>query len=241
MKNFIKYGLPLITIIVIFIIGFYLFRPPSTTSSGTVAEGCNIKFQPDVKKYTEYPTMCINENKTYTATIETSMGNIVMNLLPKAAPKTVNSFVFLAKSGFFNNLLFHRVIPSFVIQGGDPNGDGTGGPGYQFADEISATALGLSQSTIKDNESLGYKYDNSLPTVKILAGTLAMANSGPNTNGSQFYIALTDQPALDGKYTPFGEVTSGMDIANEIAAVKTDSSNKPLTNVVIKTISITEK
>ena len=123
-------------------------------------------------------------------TIETAKGNIVFELFAKDAPKTVSNFVALAKSGYFDGLTFHRVVDGFVIQGGDPRGDGTGGPGYQFEDE-----------TVTRN------YD---------AGIVAMANAGPNTNGSQFFIVLDDQPTLPKAYTIFGKVTSGMDVVRAI-------------------------
>ncbi len=158
-------------------------------------------------------------------TIQTAKGNIVLELFPKVAPKTVENFVKLAKQGFYDGTTFHRVVNDFVIQGGDPlsknktaTNVGTGGPGYQFDDEISAKALGLSDTLIQQLQTKGYKFNDLLPSIHIKVGTLAMANSGPNTNGSQFFIVTTkDQPQLDGQYTAFGQVKSGMDVVLKIS------------------------
>ncbi len=245
MHTFLKVGVPVITVIIICIIAFFMFKPdattPATSSHIGDSSSCNIKFQPAIKQYQAYPAMCIDKNKTYTAVIHTSLGDITMDLLAKNAPKTVNSFVFLAKSGFYNNLIFHRIIPGFVIQGGDPKGNGTGGPGYTFADEINPDTLGLNSDQIKNNEASGYVYDHSLQTVKFVTGIVGMANSGPNTNGSQFFITLDTQSQLDGSYTPFAQVTSGMDVVNTIAQLPTDPNAKPNNPPVIKSIEITEK
>lgn len=132
----------------------------------------------------------IDLNKKYTATIKTANGDIVLELYPKDAPVTVNNFVSLARKGFYNGLTFHRVIPGFMAQGGDPKGDGTGGPGYTFQDEFSQR--------------------------KHVTGALSMANSGPNTNGSQFFICYAPQPHLDGKHTVFGQCIEGMDVLNKL-------------------------
>lgn len=147
------------------------------------------------------------------AVISTSIGEINLKLYSQDAPKTVENFEKLAKDKFYDGLTFHRVIKGFMIQGGDPKGDGTGGPGYTFADEINSH--------------------------KIVAGTLAMANSGADTNGSQFFIVSDQpQPQLDGKHTAFGEVTSGMDIVKKISEVATDSNDKPTNPVYINSIVI---
>lgn len=158
------------------------------------------------------------------ATIETEKGNIVIELLPKNAPKTVENFVKLAKQGFYDGVTFHRVVEDFVIQGGDPLSKnpgtpnvGTGGPGYKFDDEINAKSLGISDEKIQQLEAQGYKFQGDIESVHIKVGTVAMANSGPNTNGSQFFIVTTkDQPQLDGMYTAFGQVKEGMDVALKI-------------------------
>src|SRR4249920_2857882 len=140
--------------------------------------------------------MVIDPAKHYTATIETSAGTMAAELYASEAPRTVNNFVFLARDGFYEGVIFHRVIKGFMIQGGDPTGTGTGGPGYQFADELNANS---------PSYKAGY-----------VRGTVAMANAGPNTNGSQFFIMHADQ-ALPHAYTIFGKVISGMDIVDAIA------------------------
>ena len=136
--------------------------------------------------------MSIDTGKKFKATFETSKGSIVCDLFPKDAPKTVNNFVFLAKEGFYNGTVFHRVIEDFMIQGGDPTGTGRGGPGYRFEDET------------KGNPN------------RHKIGSLSMANAGPNTNGSQFFITHVVTDWLDGKHTVFGQVTSGQDVVNKI-------------------------
>jgi peptidyl-prolyl cis-trans isomerase B (cyclophilin B) len=142
------------------------------------------------KQWPYPPEMQIDPKKAYTATIATNRGNIVIELYPQYAPKTVNNFVFLAGQGFYDGVTFHRVIRDFMIQGGDPTGTGTGGPGYRFEDEVRNNPL------------------------KHEAGVLSMANAGPNTNGSQFFITHSPQPHLNGKHTVFGKVTSGMNVVN---------------------------
>jgi peptidyl-prolyl cis-trans isomerase A (cyclophilin A) len=163
------------------------------------------------------------------AIIETSLGTIKIKLLPENAPLTVANFVELAegtkeftdpktgktaKKKFFDGLIFHRVIPEFMIQGGDPIGTGTGGPGYKFKDEIDSSL----------------KFDKP--------GILAMANAGPNTNGSQFFITEVSTPWLNGNHTIFGQVTEGLEIIKKIARVEVDFSDKPVDPVVIKSITI---
>lgn len=143
-------------------------------------------------RYQKYPPMVIDQDKNYTATIKTNKGGITIDLFANDAPKTVNNFVFLARDGFYDGVTFHRVIPGFVAQGGDPTGTGRGGPGYTFADEV------------KNNPH------------KHVTGALSMANAGPNTNGSQFFIVYEAQPHLNGKHTVFGQVTSGMDVARTL-------------------------
>ena len=144
------------------------------------------------KSYKQPPEMSIDPNKSYTATLETSKGTIVCDLFAKDAPKTVNNFVFLARDGYYDGTVFHRVINDFMIQGGDPTATGTGGPGYKFEDEL------------KNNPR------------KHKVGTLSMANAGPNTNGSQFFITHVETPWLDGKHTVFGQAKSGQDVVNAI-------------------------
>jgi peptidyl-prolyl cis-trans isomerase B (cyclophilin B) len=154
------------------------------------------------KQYSEAPAMTIDASKKYSATFETSKGTIVVDLFVKDAPKTVNNFVFLAREGFYDGTVFHRVIPDFMIQGGDPTGTGRGGPGYRLEDEF------------KGNPH------------KHKVGTLSMANAGPGTNGSQFFITHIKTDWLDGKHTVFGEVRSGQDIVNAVKAGDTLTSVK---------------
>jgi peptidyl-prolyl cis-trans isomerase B (cyclophilin B) len=148
-----------------------------------------------------------------TATMKTSEGDIVLELFDEDAPKTVSNFKQLASQGFYDGLIFHRVIDNFMIQGGCPQGTGTGGPGYTFEDEINQH--------------------------KIVRGALAMANAGPNTNGSQFFIVTTEEaPWLDGKHTVFGEVRDGMDVVNRIGTTKTDGRDRPVEPIGIETIEL---
>ncbi len=146
------------------------------------------------KEYPSPPSMTIDPNKHYSATFKTSRGEIVCDLFAKDAPKTVNNFVFLAREKFYDGTVFHRVIANFMIQGGDPTGTGGGGPGYQFEDEL------------KNNP-----HEHQV-------GSLSMANAGPNTNGSQFFITHIATDWLNGKHTVFGQVRSGQDVVNAIQA-----------------------
>lgn len=149
------------------------------------------------------------------ATFHTSSGPIELELFPDDAPKTVENFTKLAGEGFYDGLSFHRVIPDFMIQGGCPRGDGTGGPGYTFEDEF-----------------------NDHPVAR---GALAMANAGPNTNGSQFFIVTADAcPWLDGKHTVFGQVTSGLDVVDAISAVDRDGRDRPTTAVTLDRVELGE-
>jgi len=176
------------------------------------------------------------------AVIHTSYGDIEINLYKSDAPKTVANFVGLSDQGFYNHLLWHRVIKGFMIQGGDPNGDGTGGEtiyGDYFEDEINPKSLGLADDQIKDLEDQGYTYNYSLNSHKMEVGSVAMANSGPNTNGSQFFIVTEkDQNYLNGQHTVFGKVTKGLDIAKKISEVPTDENDKPIDPVYIDSIEI---
>lgn len=238
--------------------------------------------------------------------IETTKGDIIIELYPKAAPKTVENFVGLAegtkeftdtdgakvKRPYYNDLIFHRVIPGFMIQGGDIQGDGRGGPGYQFEDEISLGALGLDKIKLKDSpqyqreaqaaarervfaklkiksqadldkkrdqanklfqselqqtqnltvaealKAAGYQYNENLPSVPVSQYTIAMANAGPNTNGSQFFLNLVDNFFLNGKHTVFGKVLKGRSTLEKIANVERDSQDKPKTPVIMKKVYI---
>lgn len=146
--------------------------------------------------------------------MQTEKGSIELELYRKAAPNTVDNFIKLAEQGFYDGVRFHRVVEDFVIQSGDP---GTGGPGYTIKDEINPKALGLSDDLIAQLQSHGYTFNFLLESIPHKVGTISMANSGPNTNGSQFFIITTkDQPDLDGRYTAFGQVISGMDVVQGI-------------------------
>ncbi|MDX1439870.1 MAG: peptidylprolyl isomerase [Rubricoccaceae bacterium] len=143
-------------------------------------------------QYASPPDLTIDPTKTYRATISTNRGDIVLDLDPSQAPRTVNNFVFLAGEGFYDGVTFHRVITDFMIQGGDPTGTGRGGPGYKFEDEFMGNSL---------------RHER---------GVISMANAGPNTNGSQFFITHGPQPHLDNRHTVFGKVVEGMDVVDAI-------------------------
>jgi peptidyl-prolyl cis-trans isomerase B (cyclophilin B) len=142
------------------------------------------------KQYSSPPPMTIDPNKNYTAIIETEKGNLVLELFAADVPVTVNNFVFLAREGFYDNTIFHRVIADFMAQGGDPTGTGSGGPGYKFEDEFTSHSH--------------------------VTGALSMANAGPDTNGSQFFICYSPQHHLDGRHSVFGQLTEGMDVLLQI-------------------------
>ena len=144
------------------------------------------------KQWDSPPDMQIDPSKAYRVTIESSKGAIELELYPEHAPKTVNNFVFLAREGFYDGISFHRVIADFMIQGGDPTGSGRGGPGYKFEDEVAGNPL------------------------KHETGVISMANAGPNTNGSQFFITHAPQPHLNGKHTVFGKVVKGKEVVDAI-------------------------
>ncbi len=145
---------------------------------------------PERKTYSAPPPMTIDSSKQYTATIKTKKGDLVLELFARDVPVTVNNFVFLAREGFYDGVTFHRVIPGFMAQGGDPTGTGSGGPGYSFADEFTERTH--------------------------VTGALSMANAGPGTNGSQFFITYAPQHPLNGKHSVFGQLTEGMDVLKEI-------------------------
>lgn len=168
------------------------------------------------KQWSAPPAMVIDPAKRYTATMETSMGTLVIALDPVAAPQTVNNFVFLAREGFYEGVIFHRIIKGFVCQGGDPTGTGRGGPGYRFDDELPA----------------GKRYE---------VGSLAMANAGPNTNGSQFFVISGASGAqLPPQYALFGKVVKGLDVVEAMQNVTTDRSDRPRDDVVIRSVTVAE-
>ena len=149
--------------------------------------------------------------------IETTLGGIQAELHEKEVPKTVENFVTLAKKNFYDGILFHRVIPGFMVQTGDPTGTGRGGPGYQFKDEFSAQL----------------RHDQ--------AGVLSMANAGPNTNGSQFFITMAPTPWLDNKHSVFGRVTAGMDVVEKIVNAPRDGHDKPLQDIKMQCVQVLEE
>lgn len=150
------------------------------------------------------------------ATIETDQGTIVIELYKDKAPKTVENFVALANKGFYNGIIFHRVIPGFMVQTGDPTGTGSGGPGYSFSDEFGP----------------GLKHTG--------AGILSMANAGPNTNGSQFFITLAATPWLDGKHSIFGKVVEGQSVVEAIASTDRDAMDRPRKEIQMKRVTVSE-
>ena len=185
----------------------------TTTAETTTTLGENMD-----KTYTQPHEMIIDNSKSYTAIIKTSLGDMKVEFFTSDAPMTVNNFINLAQDGYYDGVIFHRVISDFMIQGGDPSGTGHGDygkyPGYQFQDELN----------------------NQIPYSK---GILAMANSGPNTNGSQFFIMHVDYP-LPYNYTIFGKVVEGLDVIDIIATVETGAGDKPTSDVVIETVEISE-
>ncbi|MDX1449572.1 MAG: peptidylprolyl isomerase [Acidimicrobiia bacterium] len=164
--------------------------------------------------YSSPPSFMLDLDRTYRAVLHTNHGDITVDLLAAEAPNTVNNFVFLARDGFYDGVIFHRVISGFMVQGGDPTGTGRGGPGYRFGDELEGDG----------------RYSR---------GTVAMANAGPNTNGSQFFIMHKDY-GLPHNYSIFGKVTDGMDAVDAIAASETDHNDRPKQEAVIQSVTITE-
>lgn len=194
--------------------------PPPDATLGVACGGTIPDAAAEEKaQFEEPPKLTIDEKKRFTARVETSCGRIVLELFADVAPRTVNNFMFLARSGFYDGLTFHRIAPGFVIQGGDPEGTGAGGPGYQFKDEL----------------------DNDL---KYEIGTLAMANAGPDTNGSQFFIiAGDDGTSLPKNYTIFGKVLRGMGVVEAINALPTvggsgSDAEQPTQKVYIESVTI---
>ncbi len=192
---------------------WFVFRPSPAASPGASSPAASTS---SVKQWSSAPPMTIDPSRQYFATFKMAKGGeFVIQLFPDKAPITVNSFVFLAKQGFFDGVTFHRVLDGFMAQGGDPTGTGGGGPGYQFVNE--------------DND---LKFDK--------AGVVAMANAGRDTNGSQFFITFAPQPRLDGGYTIFGQVVSGMDVVNGIT-LRDPDQNPTFSGDAIQTVTIQEK
>ena len=185
-------------------------------SETTIQDNKGESTMSDEKVYSSMPEMSIDQSKSYTAVIQTSMGDLSVEFFSDTAPITVNNFISLSNDGYYDNIIFHRVISGFMIQGGDPSGTGHGEygkfPGYTFEDELN----------------------NQQPYEK---GILAMANAGPNTNGSQFFIMHVDYP-LPYQYTIFGKVTAGLDVIDSIASVQTAEGDKPVEDVVILGVTV---
>ena len=190
----------IVGVLVVIVAAFWAFSPKPASEPVATAETSGQAPQVTSKQYSAAPEMTIDINKKYFANVKMAKGGqFVIQLYPDKAPKTVNSFVFLAREGFFNGVTFHRVLDGFMAQGGDPTGTGGGGPGYQFVNE-----------------------DSDLTFDK--AGVVAMANAGRDTNGSQFFITFGPSDFLNGGYTIFGQVTEGMDVVNAITRRDPDTS-----------------
>jgi len=202
--------LPLIvTALLVLTVGIISCSPAAAPEASTEEE----KMPSEPKTYSAPPAMVIDTDKAYTATIETEKGNIVLELFASDVPVTVNNFVFLARDGFYDGSTFHRVIPGFMAQGGDPTGTGRGNPGYRFADEFTEHCH--------------------------VAGALSMANSGSDTNGCQFFITYAPQPMLDGLHAVFGQVIEGFDVLQDITP-RDPSQNPDYIGDTIIRITITE-
>ena len=219
MKNII---ISVIVTAVVIIGGYYLFSGSKSGAEDVVnteVVSTTTEKTPVMEDGTNMSNTTSNTNnkKSHMITIDTNYGKIVFTTYDNDAPNTVANFIKLASKGFYDSLTFHRVIKSFMIQGGDPKGDGTGGPGYAFPDELNPNT---------DSYKAGYK-----------KGVVAMANAGPNTNGSQFFIMTEDYP-LPNSYTIFGKVVSGQEVVDTIANVKTGPGDKPSSPVIMKTVSV---
>lgn len=222
MKKILLFGLAP-AVIILAVAAFLLVKKTNRQNDSAAPQPTeNKEIKPslsmDLSTY-KTPLMLIDKNKTYTATLNTTAGAIKISLNAAATPITVNNFVFLAKKNFYDNTIFHRVIKGFMIQGGDPKGDGTGGPGYKF-----------------DDEPFAGEYTR---------GTVAMANAGPNTNGSQFFIMHADYP-LPRNYVIFGQVTEGLDVVDKIAEAEVaenimGENSQPVEPVAVQSVEIVEK
>ena len=190
--------------------------PAAATAMPTFTPAATSRLSGSRTSYSSPPAMILDPESDYVANFRTNQGNFTVELFSTQTPVTVNNFVFLAQQGFYDGLIFHRVIEGFMIQGGDPTGTGGGGPGYQFQDEIVP----------------GLVFD--------APGKLAMANAGPGTNGSQFFITVAATDWLNGGHTIFGEVTEGQNVVNAISRVATGRGDVPLQRVIIERIDITQ-
>lgn len=208
----------LLFIVGVFALYTYVFRShPEPLGTASVSSGIVITPFPSASPLS---TSIILQNRMHQITIQTNLGDITFETYDADAPKAVENFITLAQKGFYKNLIFHRVIKGFMIQGGDPSGNGTGGPGYSFEDELNPSSESYKKGYVK--------------------GVVAMANAGPNTNGSQFFIMLEDTP-LPHNYSIFGSVIAGQQVVDLIGNSKTDGSDKPLEQVIIKGVIVNSK
>ena len=205
-----------VALIIVAGLGWYVYTKPAPV--GVVGDGLTASSTlPVVNNDQSNQTI---KNMSHLVTIKTNLGEIKFETYDADAPNTVKNFIDLASKGFYNGVIFHRVIDGFMIQGGDPTGTGRGGPGYQFADELNPAT---------PSYQAGYK-----------KGVVAMANAGPNTNGSQFFIMVADYP-LPNSYTIFGKVVSGQEVADKIAKVAKDGNDKPLSPVTMESVTVSDK
>ncbi len=212
---------------VIAVIGLYFFVFKGSPSPETVSPVLTASSEPQASlipspsasESSPVPTTN-KKNNMHQITLKTNFGNIIFETYDADAPKAVQNFITLAQKGFYKNLTFHRVIKDFMIQGGDPSGNGSGGPGYSFEDELNSATESYKQGYVK--------------------GVVAMANAGPNTNGSQFFIMLKDT-SLPHNYTIFGKVISGQNVVDTIGNMKTNGADKPLESVIIKEVTVSAK
>lgn len=213
--------LGVIVFIIIGLAAYYLYKEAEGITGNDLSQVAEQQAS-DTVEINSRPTQTQTETKTpskmkHLITLKTTLGNIQFETYDSDAPKTANNFITLAQKGFYDNVIFHRVIPGFMIQGGDPTGTGTGGPGYKFEDELNSST---------PSYKAGYK-----------KGVVAMANSGPNTNGSQFFIMLTDY-SLPNSYTIFGKVTEGQDVVDKIGGLPRDSNDRPIDPPTIKSVKV---
>lgn len=271
-KKILLPGAGILLIVLIFVFMYSSGNNPFSIDTDLTGNGINNVLDNNAgskKTYKSAPEYKLKDGADYQAIIKTEFGNITVDLFEKDTPLTVNNFVFLSQEKFYDNLTFHRIVKNFVIQGGDPKGNGSGDAGYKFADEIDAKALGLEDLKVKDatflryfysndtlnayaeksvsefyTQGLGYKYTLGTGKTSFAPYVLAMANSGPATNGSQFFITtktFTGTEYLNGKHTVFGKVTTGFDVVDSIEDVNVKSNGVPTTPVVIKSIQIVTK
>ncbi|MDO8575378.1 MAG: peptidylprolyl isomerase [bacterium] len=208
----------LILVVLVFI-GILYFLPKENNASEDKKTNVSDIIKKDETASVAFSILQFNKDKKYMVKIETSKGIIKIEMFGNDAPKTVENFVTLANKGYYNGVIFHRVIKGFMIQGGDPTGTGSGGPGYQFADELNPNT---------ESYKNGYK-----------RGVVAMANAGPNTNGSQFFIIHADYP-LPNAYTIFGKVVEGIEVVDAIANTQTGPGDRPIDDIQMKVVTVEE-